>query len=69
MQRLKPGGAIDLPTWVAYLYKPILPILKRIKIVRRGSRDHEPDDILLPEGYAAELVASGFSAPVHVCFD
>ena len=62
-------GAIDLPSWLAYLYSPILPLLKNIKINREGPRDHNPADILLPEGYAAEVVATGFNAPVHCCFD
>jgi glucose/arabinose dehydrogenase len=58
-----------LPDWLSYLYQPILPYLKRIKIRREGPRDFDPGDILLPEGYVAELVASGFNAPVHCCFD
>jgi glucose/arabinose dehydrogenase len=61
--------AIDVPSWLAYLYSPILPLLKNIKINREGPRDHNPADILLPEGYVAELVATGFNAPVHCCFD
>src|SRR5215207_1007685 len=58
-----------LPSWLAYLYKPILPLLKKIKIERKGGRDHNPRDILLPEGYVAEVVATGFNAPVHCTFD
>jgi glucose/arabinose dehydrogenase len=61
--------AIDLPSWLAYAYKPILPYLKQIKIVREEFRHHNPDDILLPQGYVAEVVATGFNAPVHCCFD
>jgi glucose/arabinose dehydrogenase len=59
----------DIPRWMGYLYAPLLPALERIKVVRRGERDHEPRDILLPAGYAAEVVASGLHAPVHCCFD
>jgi glucose/arabinose dehydrogenase len=58
-----------LPDVLPYLYKPILPVLKKIKIKREGPRDYNPEDILLPEGYVAEVVASGFNAPVHCCFD
>jgi glucose/arabinose dehydrogenase len=54
---------------MSYLYKPILPYLKKIKIRREGPRDFDPGDILLPAGYVADLVASGFNAPVHCCFD
>lgn len=61
--------ALDLPSWLAYLYAPILPYLKQIQITREGSREHNPADILLPEGYVAEVVATGFNAPVHCCFD
>ena len=41
--------AIDLPSWLAYAYKPILPYLKQIKIVREEYRRHNPADILLPD--------------------
>jgi glucose/arabinose dehydrogenase len=61
--------APTLPDWMSYLYKPILPLLKKIKIRRQGPRGYNPQDILVPEGYVAELVASGFNAPDHCCFD
>lgn len=60
---------IDVPTMLSVLYKPLQPIVKRLNLTRRGPRSFDPEDINLPEGYAAELVASGFTAPVHVCFD
>jgi glucose/arabinose dehydrogenase len=44
-------------------------LLKKIKIRREGPRGYNPQDILLPEGYVAEVVASGFNTPVHCCFD
>lgn len=44
-------------------------MLKKIKIRREGPRGFNPKDILLPQGYTAELVASGFNTPVHCCFD
>jgi glucose/arabinose dehydrogenase len=56
-------------SWLAYVYAPILPYLKKIKVTRAGSRDHDPGDILLPEGYMAEVVATGFNAPVHCAFN
>ncbi len=58
-----------LASWLAYLYAPILPYLKKVKIVRQGRRAHNPEDILLPEGYQADVVATGLTAPVHCCFD
>jgi len=60
---------IDVPTILSVLYKPLGPITQRLRITRRGSRRYEPADINLPEGYVAELVSAGFTAPVHVCFD
>jgi glucose/arabinose dehydrogenase len=63
------GTALDLPSRLAYIYTPILPLLKKIKIVRSHGRGHNPRDILLPRGYIAEIVASGLNAPVHCCFD
>ena len=43
--------------------------MKKIKIHRQGRRQLNPQDILLPQGYVAEVVATGFNAPVHCCFD
>jgi hypothetical protein len=59
----------ELVSWLAYLYAPILRYLKKIKIVRKGLRDHDPQDILVPEGYTVEVVATGFNTPVHCTFD
>lgn len=53
---------------LAYLYAPIHPLVKKIKLRREGPRGHNPRDILLPEGYTAEVVATGLNAPVHCCF-
>ena len=60
---------IDVPTMLSVLYKPLQPIVKRLNFTRRGQRRYAPEDINLPAGYVAELVAGGFTAPVHVCFD
>ena len=59
----------DPATWLAYLYAPILRYLKKIRIVRKGPRDHKPQDILVPEGYTVEVVATGFNTPLHCTFD
>jgi glucose/arabinose dehydrogenase len=68
----EPGhrATIDLPSWLAYVYAPILPVLRRaIRLRRVGGRDYQPRDILLPRGFAAEVVTSGLNTPVHCCFD
>jgi len=67
--RVEPKRAIDLDSLLAYLYAPILPYLKKLPLTRRGSRGHNPQDILLPEGYVAEVVATGLNTPVQCCFD
>jgi glucose/arabinose dehydrogenase len=59
---------IDVPTLLSVLYAPLQPLVQRIRLVRRGARRYEPHDILLPDGYRAEAVATGFTAPVHACF-
>lgn len=67
--RRERGIGIDLDGLLGTIYKPILPLTRRIRIRREGDRRHDPDDILLPEGYVAEVVATGLNAPVHCCFD
>ncbi len=64
--QLWPPAAIDLPRYVAWLTKPVMPLVDRfgMKVPRRGGRGFQPSDILLPSGYRAELVTSGLSAPV-----
>ena len=60
---------LDVPTLLSVLYAPLQPLVRRITFVRRGTRRYQPADILLPDGYSAELVAGGFTAPVHASFD
>jgi glucose/arabinose dehydrogenase len=67
--QLAPSLALDVPAFLAQLAKPLVPYLKAIRYQRRGARGHNPHDILLPDGYVAEVVAGGFDAPVHCCFD
>ncbi|MGH2417807.1 MAG: PQQ-dependent sugar dehydrogenase [Candidatus Limnocylindria bacterium] len=59
---------LDVPTLLSVLYTPLQPIVKRLHLDRRGTRRFVPADINLPAGYAAEVVADGFTAPVHACF-
>jgi glucose/arabinose dehydrogenase len=59
-----------LPQVLAYLYAPLLPLLMRIKEMNRsGPRGYAPKDILLPDGYVAELVVGDLNEPVHLCWD
>ena len=63
-------GWIDPDTFLAALYKPLLPALKKMTKGRRsGPRGHNPKDVLVPDGFAVEVVATGFTTPVHCCFD
>ncbi len=61
--------ATDIGSWLSYLYQPILPFLRKLEIRREGSREPEPRDILLPDGFAAQVVTTGLNAPVHCTFD
>jgi glucose/arabinose dehydrogenase len=67
--QVRPRRDIDLPSLLAYAYTPILPYLRQIRIPRRGPRTYDPADILVPDGYTVEVVATGFSEPVHCTFD
>ena len=67
--QLFPEVGFDLPALLAQMAAPLTPLVKRVRYRRHGARGHEPRDILLPEGYAAEVVASGLNAPVQCCFD
>lgn len=58
-----------LPDWLAYLYTPVLPLLRGIHIRRSKEFHPNPRDIFVPQGYTVEVVASGFNAPDHCTFD
>ena len=66
---IEPRRSVDLPSWLATLYAPLTPWLQKIKLKRVGEPAHNPADILLPQGYTAELVTGDLNAPVHCCFD
>lgn len=65
-----PPIPLDVPRYLAWATKPLMPLVERIgrRIPRRGPRNHQPRDILLPAGYRADVVASGFDAPVMTTF-
>ncbi|MDQ3357396.1 MAG: PQQ-dependent sugar dehydrogenase [Actinomycetota bacterium] len=65
--RLRHAPMID--SALAAIYAPLQPLTQRIHLHRRRTRRHRPGDVLVPEGFAVEVVAAGFNAPVHCCFD
>lgn len=67
---IRPPAPMDLPRVLAWLAKPALPLVERYgrRVPRRGPRGYEPSDVLVPDGYRAEVVATGFSAPVMTIF-
>ena len=62
--------ALDLPRYLAWATKPLQPLVKRygMKVPRSGPRGYAPADILTPDGYVAEVVATDLSAPVMTTF-
>jgi glucose/arabinose dehydrogenase len=67
--QLTPRVGVDLPAMLAQLTRPIVPLLQKVHYLRKGARGHQPRDILLPEGYVAEVVTTGLNTPVACCFD
>jgi glucose/arabinose dehydrogenase len=68
--QLWPPIPLDIPRALAWLTKPVMPLVERfgMKIPRRGPRSYRPQDVLLPGGYRAEVIATGLSAPVMTTF-
>ena len=68
--QLWPPVAIDLPRYLAWATKPLMPLVERfgMKMPRRGPRGYAPGDVLVPAGYRVEVVAHGLSAPVMTTF-
>jgi glucose/arabinose dehydrogenase len=62
------GRGPEVHALLAYATRPLYPLLRRVTVRRHGRRSHEPSDILTPDGYVAELVATGFKTPVHCTF-
>lgn len=60
--------------WLVYLAVLSKPVRRQIQklplqVFHKGPRHFNPRDILLPDGYVAEVVATGFNDPVHCSFD
>src|SRR5215218_2351795 len=68
--QLWPPLATDLPRYLAWATKPVMPLVERYgkKLPRRRPRGFQRGDVLLPSGYRAEVVATGLSAPVMTTF-
>jgi glucose/arabinose dehydrogenase len=64
--RGSPLGLLD--SVLAYIYKPLQPLIRGRSMRRVESRRWLAEDILLPEGYVAEVVTTGLNAPVHCTF-
>src|SRR5919206_599372 len=64
------GGAKApmINTALAYVYAPLRPLLQRLNITREGRRLASVRDVLLPEGFVVEVVATDFNAPVQATF-
>jgi hypothetical protein len=60
---------LEVHTNGAAMYAPLEPLMKRVHLYRRRPRRHRAQDVLVPQGFAAEVVATGFYEPVHCCFD
>lgn len=58
----------DLASWLAYAYSRLQPVTRRVNIRRKRPRRYDPANVLVPAGFVAEVVATGFTAPVHCCF-
>jgi glucose/arabinose dehydrogenase len=62
------GRGPEVHSLLAYATRPLFPLLRGVHVPRRGSRTHEPNDILLPDGYVADVVTTGLTTPVHCTF-
>ena len=57
-----------VPDALGYVWVAGRGVFQRANIVRKGSRKPDPTDILLPDGFEAEVVATDFNEPVHATF-
>lgn len=69
LNRVLPIGSSTFDNLLAYAHAAARPILDKIHLRRTGRRGFNPRDVLLPDGYVAEVVATDLTAPVHCCFD
>ena len=57
-----------VPDALGYVWVAGRGVFQRANIVRKGTRRPDPADVLVPEGFTVEVVATGFNEPVHATF-
>ncbi len=57
-----------VPDALGYVWVAGRGVFQRANIVRKGKRNPDPSDILVPDGFEAEVVATDFNEPVHATF-
>ena len=57
-----------VPDALGYVWVAGRGVFQRANIVRNGSRNPDPTDILVPDGFEVELVATDLNEPVHATF-
>ncbi len=67
LHRLRHAPMID--SVVGVMYAPLFPLTEKLQLNRHKRRAFDPTHVLVPEGYAVEVVATGLNGPVHCCFD
>ncbi len=68
----QPGkGGLKAPrinALLAYAYGPLRPLLRGLRVVREGRRSAFTGDVLLPDGFEIEVVATDLNEPVQCTF-
>lgn len=67
VHRLRHAPMVD--SMLGVMYAPLFPLVDKVHLNRSKRRAYNASHVLVPDGYTAEVVASGFHAPVHCCFD
>lgn len=65
------GGPVKAPminTLLAYVSKPLRPLMEKINVTRESHRGSFAGDVMLPEDFEIEVVATDLNAPVHATF-
>jgi hypothetical protein len=66
LHRLRHAPIAD--SMLGVMYAPLFPFVDKVHLNRHKRRTHNPSNVLVPDGYTVEVVASGFNEPVHCCF-
>ena len=67
LHRVRHAPMVD--SALATMFAPMWPLADKVHLNRTKLRSYDPSHVLVPDGYTVEVVASGFNAPVHCCFD